>query len=52
MPKQRKWRILTSFEWSPRPNVIMTFRAGEVRSGLTRACRAKAGSRIEEIRDR
>lgn len=50
MPKQRKWLILRGFEWSPRPGVIMVFKAGEIRSGLTRACRAKAGDRIREIR--
>ena len=51
MPKQRKWRVLRGFEWSPRPGFIMVFLAGEIRTGLTRACRRKAGGRIQEIRD-
>ena len=51
MPKQRKWRVLRDFEWMPRSNVIMIFRAGEVHAGLPRACRNKAGDSIEEIRD-
>lgn len=51
MPKQRKWRVLRDFEWVPKCNVIMTFRAGEVHAGLTRSCREKAGDRIQEIRD-
>ena len=51
MPRQRRWRILRDFEWSPRRNVVMVFRGGEIRSGLTRACVEKAGDRIEEIRD-
>lgn len=51
MPKQRKWRVLRDFEWMPRFNVIMIFRAGEVHAGLPRACRNKAGDSIEEIRD-
>lgn len=50
MPKQRKWRVLRDFEWVPKPNVIMVFRRGEIHAGLTRACRYKAGDRIEEIR--
>lgn len=52
MPRKRQWRILRYFEWSPKPNVVMTFRAGEIRSGLTRACVSHAGGRIQEIRDR
>lgn len=51
MPKQRKWRILADFEWVAKPNVIMIFRAGEIRASLTRACREKAGGRIEEVRE-
>lgn len=51
MPKQRKWRVLRNFEWMPSANIIMTFRAGEVHTGLPRACREKAAGRIEEIRD-
>lgn len=51
MPVQRRWLVLAYFEWSPRPSVIMIFRPGEICTGLTRACRAKAGTRIEEIRD-
>ncbi|WP_164887554.1 hypothetical protein [Paenirhodobacter populi] len=51
MPVQRRWRVLAYFEWCPRPGVIMVFRPGEIRRGLTRACREKAGQRIEEIRD-
>lgn len=51
MPRQRKWLVLAPFEWSPRPGVVMVFRAGDIRLGLTRACRAKAGDRITEIRD-
>lgn len=50
MPVARRWRVLLDFEWSPRSNVIMVFRAGEIRAGLTRACRAAAGDRVEEIR--
>ena len=52
MPVQRKWRILAAFDWSPRPGVVIAYRAGQIIAGLTRACRDKAGSRIEEIRDR
>jgi len=52
MPMQRKWRVLASFDWSPRPNVIIAFKAGEVRLGLTRACLERAGDRVQEIRDR
>lgn len=52
MPVQRQWRILRSFDWSPKSNIVIAFRAGEIRHGLTRACVAFAGSRIEEIRDR
>lgn len=51
MPKQRKWLVLRSFEWMPKRSVIMVFRAGEIRAGLTRSCREKAGDRIKEIRD-
>lgn len=50
MPRQRAWRILRGFEFHPRRGVIMVFRAGEVRHGLTRACVDFAGDRIEEIR--
>lgn len=50
MPIQRRWLVLVGFEWSPRASVIMVFRTGEVRKGLTRACRAFAGDRIQEIR--
>ena len=52
MPKQRRWLVLADFEWSPRRGVIMSFKAGQIHPGLTRACRAKAGDRIKEIRDR
>lgn len=51
MPTQRLWRVLQDFEWAPKANVLMVFRRGEIHAGLTRACRAKAGDRIEEIRD-
>lgn len=51
MPKQRKWRVLQGFEWCPRPYVVIVFQVGEIRSGLTQACRRKAGDRIQEIRD-
>jgi len=51
MPRQRKWRVLRDFEWMPRYNIVMIFRAGEVHAGLTRSCREKAGDRIHEIRD-
>lgn len=51
MPVQRRWRVLAYFEWAPKPGVLFVFRPGEIRIGLTRACRAKAGGRIEEIRD-
>lgn len=51
MPVQRRWLVLADFDWSPRPSVVMTFRAGQIRVGLTRACRAHAGSHIQEIRD-
>lgn len=50
MPIQRRWLVLQDFEWIPRPGVIITFRAGQVCLGLTRACREKAGDRIREIR--
>jgi hypothetical protein len=46
------WRVLRDFEFMPRRGVIMVFRAGEVRQGLTRACIAVAGDRVEEIRSR
>ncbi|MFH5773594.1 hypothetical protein ACHFJ0_05030 [Paracoccus sp. NGMCC 1.201697] len=51
MPRQRKWRVLRDFEWSPRRYVVMVFRRGEIRHGLTRACLQHAGDRVEEIRD-
>ena len=51
MPRKRKWRVIQGFDWTPKPNVLMIFRRGEIHAGLTRACRAKAGDRIEEIRD-
>lgn len=51
MPVQRCWLVLRAFEWSPRPNVIVSFRAGQECRGLTRACRAVAGDRIQEIRE-
>lgn len=52
MPKKaRKWRVLQDFEFCPRPYVVMVFKRGEIRTGLTQACIAKAGDRIEEIRD-
>lgn len=51
MPRKKTWRILRSFDWSPKPGVVTAFRAGEVRSGLTQACIKQAGNRIEEIRD-
>lgn len=46
MPIQRQWLILRDFEWSPKPNVIIVYRAGQVRSGLTRACLQWAGDRV------
>lgn len=49
MPRQRKWLVLKDFDWSPRPSVVIAFKAGETRYGLTRACRYKAGDRIKEI---
>lgn len=52
MAEQRKWLVLEDFDWSPRRNVVMSFKAGQIRTGLTRACRDKAGDRIQEIRDR
>lgn len=52
MPRQRMWRVLQDFEFMPRRGVIMVFRAGETRHGLTRACIDAAGDRIEEIRSR
>jgi hypothetical protein len=51
MPVQRRWLVLRAFEWSPRANVVITFRAGQECRGLTRACRAAAGDRIREIRE-
>jgi hypothetical protein len=50
MPVQRRWLVLAGFEWQPRAGVIMIFRPGEIRAGLTRACRKVAGDRIREIR--
>lgn len=52
MPTQRKWLILIGFDWSPRPGVVIAYRAGQIATGLTRACRERAGARIQEIRDR
>ena len=51
MPRKRMWRVLRGFEWCPKPNVVMLFRVGEVRTGLTRACIEHAGERIQEIKD-
>lgn len=50
MPVQRSWLVVTGFEWHPRPGVIMVFKAGQIRRGLTRACRKVAGDRIREIK--
>lgn len=52
MPKQRKWLVLRDFDWSPRRNVVIAFKAGEVKIGLPKPCRDMAGDRIQEIRDR
>lgn len=49
MPRKREWRILRSFDWAPKNNLVMAFRAGEIRSGLTQACIEAAGDSIEEI---
>lgn len=50
MPVQRRWLVLIGFDWSPRPSVVIAYRPGQVVHGLTRACRAVAGNRIQEIR--
>lgn len=50
MPKQRRWRVLETFTWSPRANVVMEYIAGGIVTGLTAACVRHAGERIEEIR--
>lgn len=51
MPRQRCWLVIEYFEFMPRPSVVMVFRPGDVRCGLTRACREKAGDRIREVRE-
>jgi len=51
MPKQRKWRVLQTFTWSPRRNVVIEYHAGGVVFGLTAACVRHAGERVEEIRE-
>jgi hypothetical protein len=39
MPRQDKqFRVLRSFDFTPRPNVVRAFRAGTIVSGLTAAC--------------
>ncbi len=39
MPRQiKRYLVLRDFDFSPRPNVIRVFKAGQIRSGLTRAC--------------
>lgn len=39
MPKQTaaRFRVVKDFDFHPRANVVMAFRAGEIRTGLTRA---------------
>lgn len=49
MPRQRKYRILEDFDYSPRSNVVMAFKAGDVKTGLTKDCLLKAGCKVEEI---
>lgn len=49
MPRQRQYLVLEDFDFSPRPGVVMAYRAGEVRKGLTRACLMKAGDKVQEI---
>lgn len=51
MPRQqRRWRIIRTFSWSPRKNVVIEYIAGGIVTGLTAACVKHAGDRIEEIR--
>lgn len=51
MPVQTRWLVLADFEWCPSASVVVVFRAGEIRTGLTRACRLAAGDRIQKIGD-
>ncbi|MDO5658290.1 MAG: hypothetical protein Q4G36_08210 [Paracoccus sp. (in: a-proteobacteria)] len=39
MPKQSaaRYRVVKDFDFHPRPGVVMAFRAGEERAGLTKA---------------
>lgn len=50
MPKQKAWRVLRTFNWSPRKNVVIEYIAGGIVTGLTAACIKHAGACIEEIR--
>lgn len=52
MPRAKRWRVLKDFDFSPRPNIVQVFRAGEERSGLTRACiqKGRAIKALEQIK--
>lgn len=49
MPVQQRWLVLADFEWCPSISVVVVFRAGEIRAGLTRACLRAAGGRVKKI---
>lgn len=54
--KSRQWRVVKRFDFRPRPGVVMAFKEGEVRRGLTRACVAYGEARealqlVEESND-
>lgn len=36
-----KFEVIKDFDFAPRANVVQNYKAGEIRSDLTRACVAK-----------
>ena len=38
MPVAKTYSVVRDFDFSPRANVVQSFRAGEERKDLTRAC--------------
>lgn len=48
MPVAKTYEITKDFDFSPRANVVQTFKAGEKRSDLTRDC-IKHGVKLKAL---
>ena len=50
----KSYEVTRDFDWSPRPNVVRTFKEGQVVSHLTRACvsRGKSLDALREVKQK